>query len=276
MGLRIATNVTSINAQRSLEKTTRGLESSLAKLSSGSRITKAADDSAGLAISEKLRSEIRSLTQARRNTNDGISLIQTAEGALSEMGNILVRMRELSVQSASDTIGDVERNYTDIEVQQLKSEIDRIANATQFNGTKLLDGNAKALTIQVGTQNIGGLDSLDYDGSKLASSIKDLGMEEVTTRTRQQSADNLAVLDRALQTVNGNRANLGALQSRFQSTINNNMVTTENLEAARSRIYDADIAEETAALTKESILSQAGVAVLAQANQSGSMAMKLL
>lgn len=276
MGLRIATNVSSINAQRSLERTTRALDSSFAKLSSGSRITKAADDSAGLAISEKLRAEVRSLNQAKRNTNDGISMIQTAEGGLTEMGNILIRMRELSIQAASDTIGNEERAYVNIETQALKSEIDRIAKSTSYNGTRLLDGSSPALNIQVGSHNEEGLDSISYDGKNLESHSMALGIEEINTTTREMASSNLAKLDVALQRVNGNRANLGALQSRLQSTVNNTGTTVENLEAAKSRITDADVALETAELAKNNILNQSGIAVLAQANASSSGALKLL
>lgn len=276
MGLRIATNVASLNAQRSLETNTRNMESSLSKLSSGQRITRAADDSAGLAISDKLRAEIRSLNQARRNTNDGISLIQTAEGGLNEMSNILIRMRELSVQASSDTVGVEERSYINIEVQALKQEIDRISKSTSYNGTNLLDGTSPALQFQVGSGNQEGLDRIAYNGEMLDSGMESLGIGQIATVSRDEAANGLATLDGALQRVNANRAMLGALQSRLQSTSTNLSVSTENLEAAKSRILDADMAAETATLAKNQILAQSGISVLAQANNSSSAALKLL
>ena len=276
MGLRINTNVSSMNAQRNLSASNAAQAVSLNKLSSGQRITKAGDDAAGLAISEKLKGSIRSLQQANRNANDGISLIQTAEGGINEASNILLRLRELSVQAASDTVGDTERGFTNKEFQALKGEIDRIAQVTNFNGTKLLNGTGDTLDFQVGIDNSPENDRLQYKVSNSDITLGKLGLSNSGTITKTDAQDNLAKIDMAIQSVNENRAGLGALQNRLQSTVNNLGVTTENLSAANSRIRDADMAAESSELTKHSILSQAGVSVLSQANSSQNAALKLL
>jgi flagellin len=276
MGLRINTNVQSMNAQRNLSASNAAQAVSLNKLSSGQRITKAGDDAAGLAISEKLKGSIRSLQQANRNANDGISLIQTAEGGINEASNILLRLRELSVQAASDTVGDTERGFTNKEFQALKGEIDRIAQVTNFNGTKLLNGTGDTLDFQVGIDNSPENDRLQYKVSNSDITLGKLGLSSTGTMSKRDAQDNLAKIDAAISSVNENRAGLGALQNRLQSTVNNLGVTTENLSAANSRIRDADMAAESSELTKHSILSQAGVSVLAQANSSQNSALKLL
>jgi flagellin len=276
MSLRIATNIQSLAAQRNLSNNTAVQNKSLEKLSSGSRINKAADDAAGLAISEKLRANIRSMKQASRNANDGISLVQVAEGAMNEVGNILVRMRELSIQGASDTISDTERGFIDKEVQALKGEIDRISNATEFNGTKLLNGTTSDLELQVGINNNAMEDRFLFSTSQTNSTIQGLGLGEISAASKMGSQGNLATLDQAINRVNENRSSMGALQNRLQSTINNLSVYRENLEAANSRIRDTDIAEESSELTKANILSQANVSVLSQANQNSQLALKLL
>jgi flagellin len=276
MGLRIATNVTSMNAQRNLGVANDKQANSLNKLSSGARITKAGDDAAGLAISEKLKGSIRSMQQANRNANDGISLIQTAEGGINEVSNILLRLRELSVQAASDTVGDVERGFTDKEFQALKGEIDRIASVTKFNGRNLLNGTGETLDFQVGIENSPEHDRLQYATEKTDVSLGKLGLSETGTMSKQLAQENLAKIDTAIQGVNENRAGLGALQNRLSSTVNNLSIATENLAAANSRIRDVDMANETSELTKQSILSQAGTAVLSQANTSQNLALKLL
>jgi flagellin len=265
-----------MNAQRNLGISNEKQANSLNKLSSGQRITKAGDDAAGLAISEKLKGSIRSLQQANRNANDGISLIQTAEGGINEVSNILLRLRELSVQAASDTVGDVERSFTDKEFQALKGEIDRIAQVTKFNGTNLLNGTGGTLDFQVGIDNSPENDRLQYSTAMTDVTLGKLGLSETGSMSKQMAQDNLAKIDTAIQSVNENRAGLGALQNRLMSTVNNLGVTTENLAAANSRIRDADMASETSELTKQSILSQAGTAVLAQANTSQNQALKLL
>lgn len=276
MGLRINTNVQSITSQRNLGATTKAQSSALEKVSSGSRINKAADDAAGLAISEKMKGQIRSLNQGIRNANDGISMIQTAEGAMNEVGNILVRFRELSVQAASDTIGDAERGFIDKEVGQLKQEIDRIARSTEYNNTKLLSGEGSPLEFQIGQNNDPNTDRFLFDRAKANVSAEFLGVGAVTTKTKEDAQNNLAAVDYAISTLTGNRAELGALQNRLQSSINNMGIYNENLQAANSRIRDVDMASETAEMTKQNILAQAGTAVLSQANASSQLALKLL
>ncbi|MCO5144345.1 MAG: flagellin FliC [Oligoflexia bacterium] len=276
MGMRIATNVQSLNAQRNLTTSNEKQGVVLNKLSSGERITKAGDDAAGLAISEKLKGSIRSLQQANRNANDGISLIQTAEGGINEVSNILLRLRELSVQAASDTVGDVERSFTDKEFQALKGEIERIAQVTSFNGRNLLNGTGETLDFQVGINNTPENDRLQYATAMTDVTLGKLGLTETGTMTKETAQQNLANIDTAIQQVNENRAGLGALQNRLSSTINNLSIAHENLSAANSRIRDADMALETSELTKQSILTQSGTSVLAQANASQNLALKLL
>lgn len=276
MGLRIATNTTALNAQRQIMNTRNSLDKSLEKLASGARINHAGDDAAGLAISEHLKAEIRGIRQAKRNALDGISLIQVSEGGLNEVSNILVRLRELSIQAASDTIGDTERQFTDREYQSLKQEIDRIANVTQFNGTPLLNGQAGIFEIQVGTRNNPILDRITYNGEKADSSIEALKLGGESVATKQGAQLSLAVLDDALVRVSSMRADLGALQNRLQSTINNLAISDENLSAANSRIRDTDFAEEVSEMTKNNILMQSGIAVLGQANNTNQSTLKLL
>jgi flagellin len=276
MGLRINTNVSSISAQRNLSKTKRALDSNLRKLSSGERVTRAADDAAGLAISEKLKAHIRGVRQARRNADDGVSLIQTAEGGLQEISNIIIRLRELSVQSASDTVGDTERRFSDIEFQQLKEEIERISQSSEFNGRRLLDGTGGIVEIQVGIYNDVFQDRIKYNASDLDTTLAALGLNAETISTKEGSQLSLARLDDALVRINSARANLGALQNRLQSVSNNLQITDENYSAANSRIRDVDVAAESADLAKNQILNQAGVSVLSQANQSPSFALSLI
>jgi flagellin len=276
MGLRIATNVTSMNAQRQMGITRNSLDKSLEKLSSGSRINHAGDDAAGLAISENLRAQIRGIRQAKRNAQDGVSLIQVSEGGLNEISNILIRLRELAIQAASDTIGDTERQFADREYQSLKEEIDRIANVTNFNGTPLLNGKAGIFEIQVGTHNNPILDRIVYNGERSDSSLDALKLGGESVATKQGSQLSLSVVDDALVRVNSIRADLGAMQNRLQSTINNLAITDENLSAANSRIRDTDFAEEVSEMTKQNILMQSGISVLGQANQTNQAALKLL
>lgn len=276
MGLRINTNIQALAAQRSLNTNRQAQESSLERLSSGYRINKAGDDAAGLAISERIRSNVRSLGQAGRNAQDGISLVQVAEGGTNEISNILVRMRELSIQGASDTIGDLERGFINKEVVALRAEIDRIANNTEFNGTKLLNGSAEMLEVQVGLNNNPMEDRMIIDPKQQNITTAALGLTEINTVTKQDSQQNLAKVDAALNTLMSNRADLGALQNRLQSTINSIGIYRENLEAARSRIRDTDMAAETSELTKQNILTQAGISVLGQANANPQQALKLL
>lgn len=276
MGLRINTNVSSLAAQRSLGSTNLRLNDNLRKLSSGERITRAGDDAAGLAISENLKAQIRGLRQAKRNANDAISLIQTSEGGLSEISNIVIRLRELAVQAASDTIGDTERGFTDVEFQNLKEEIDRISKAAEFNGIKVLDGSGGMLEFQVGTRNDPMLDRLRYDGSQANATLAALGLTAESVASKEGAQVTLKKLDDALVQINGTRADLGALQNRLSSTINNLGISDENLSAANSRIRDVDVAAETADMTRNNILVQSGVSVLSQANQFPNIALKLL
>lgn len=276
MGLRINTNVQSLAAQRNLGLNSAAQKTSLEKLASGSRITKAADDAAGLAISEKMKATIRSVRQDIRNANDGISMIQTAEGGMNEVSNILVRFRELSIQAASDTIGDQERGFIDKEVQQLKSEVDRIAHATEYNGHKLLDGETGVMEVQIGVHNNPAEDRFVYDGQKINTTLDRLGLTGISVSTKEQAQNNLDMIDASIKTLTENRAELGAMQNRVQSTVNNLGVYDENLSGANSRIRDVDLASETAELTKNNILSSAGVSVLSQANQNNLMALKLI
>lgn len=276
MGLRVNTNVSSLSAQRTLGLTNKKLSDNLRKLSSGERITRAGDDAAGLAISENLRAEIRGMRQAKRNANDAISLIQTAEGGLSEISNIIIRLRELAVQTANDTLGSQEREFADIEFQNLKEEIDRIARSSDFNGLKLLDGTGGRMDFQVGIHNDPILDRLVYDGTGSDATLASLGLSGESVATKESSQATLKKLDDSLVQVNGVRAGLGALQNRLSSTVNNLGVSDENLSAAKSRIRDVDIAQETADMTKNNILMQAGVSVLSQANQFPSLALSLI
>lgn len=276
MGLRINTNVSSIAAQRALGVTKFNSDNNFRKLSSGERITRAADDAAGLAISEKLKAHIRGIRQARRNSDDGISLIQTAEGGLNEISNIIIRLRELAVQAASDTVGDTERGFSDIEFQNLKDEIQRISKGSEFNGRKLLDGSGGMVEIQVGIYNDPTQDRIKYDSSSADATLESLGLNVEGISHKEGAQLSLTKLDDALVRVNGVRANLGALQNRLQSTSNNLGITEENFSAANSRIRDVDVASETADLAKNNILTQAGVSVLAQANQAQSLALKLI
>ncbi len=276
MGLRINTNVASLQAQGSLSKVNKESQESFSKLSSGTRITKAADDAAGLAISEKMKAEVRSAQQANRNANDGISLVQVAEGGLNETSSILVRMRELAIQSSSDTVGDSERGMADLEYQQLKSEMDRISQVTEFNGKKLLDGSGEKLEFQVGTGADEFQDRIGLDPMTLNSSISSMGVEGVDITTKEAAQGSLQSLDSAVEKISGQRAVLGSLQNRLTSTSNNLQVYAENMSAANSRIRDVDYADETAKQARNQILTAAGTSVLAQANMSSQSALKLI
>ncbi|MBX9703624.1 MAG: flagellin [Silvanigrellaceae bacterium] len=278
MGYRIMTNISSITSQRHMRDTRRMLDQSLERLSSGYRINKAGDDAAGLAISEKLKAKIRGMLQAQRNANDGISLVQTAEGGLNEIQNILSRMRELGVQAASDTIGPKERNYLDLEYQALKSEVDRIANSTDFNGTQLLDGTGGILEIQINTggDNILGVDRITYDAFKTNTKTYKIGISELSIDSKAGAQLSLNRIDDALDFVSSLRADLGAMQNRLNSTISSIGISVENLSAANSRIKDVDIADESSELTRNNILLQAGTSVLQQANSVPKMALELL
>ncbi|MFK7873876.1 MAG: flagellin [Oligoflexales bacterium] len=305
MGLRIRTNVSSLNAQRNLAESTKSLQSSMGRLSSGKRINKAADDAAGLAVSENLRADTRSLTMAQRNANDGVSLIQTAEGGLVETSNMLVRLRELAIQAASDTIGNSEREFLDKEYTQLKDEIDRIAGSTEFNGTRLLSGQADLpddmssgssnpfpLEIQVSKDYFQDSDSVDkrnavnvvkidfgnINGFTHGEGSLELGENDEGTRVhrKEDAQTSIGVIDNAIYKVNEHRAYLGSVQNRLQSTIRNLSVTNENLMDSMSRVQDTDFAAETAKMTQSNIMQQAGASVLSSANTQPQIALSLL
>jgi len=273
MGLRINTNVASLNAQRNLTQTTDQLSRSLERLSSGLRITRASDDAAGLAISERFRAEVRSLQQAQRNAMDGISLLQIAEGALNESSGILIRLRELAIQSANGTLGAGERATLNQEFQDLVGEIDRIANVTEFNGTLLLDGAAPTITFQVGSNNTVN-DQISVTG--VDATATGLGVDLLLVDTQANAQAALAGLDTAIDSVSSLRAGFGTAQNRLESTIRSIAVAVENTAAAESRIRDVDVASETAIMTRNQVMQQAGIAVLAQANVSTQSALALL
>ena len=276
MGFRINTNVASLQAQTSLNKVGKESQESFSKLSSGTRISKAADDAAGLAISENMKAEIRSTQQANRNANDGISMVQVAEGGLNETSNILVRMRELSVQAASDTVGDTERGMSNLEYQQLKQEMDRISQVTEYNGTKLLDGSGDTKEFQIGTGSDAFQDRIGFDPASVNSGTSSMGIEGVDVSTKSGAQESLGSLDAAIEKVSSQRAVLGSLQNRLTSTSNNLQVYAENMSSANSRIRDVDYADETAKQARNQILTAAGTSVLAQANMSSQSALKLI
>ncbi len=277
MGLRINTNVPSLVAQRNLRTTRGSLDKSLERLSSGSRINHAGDDAAGLAISESIRAQVRGLAQAERNAQDGVSMVQVAEGALGEVSNILIRMRELGVQAASDTVGSTERRFLDVEFQQLMEELDRIAQSTEYNRVPLLNGMASTFEIQIGTRNNPIIDRVKlFDSSGADVNPVAIGINLTSVADKASAQNSLSSLDGALNSVTAIRAEFGAIQNRLQSVINNIMISKENLSAANSRIRDTDIAEEMSELTKNQILMQSGVSVLAQANQTAKTALGLL
>lgn len=285
--MRINHNITALNAYRQLSINNTGVQKSLEKLSSGMRINRAGDDAAGLAISEKMRGQIRGLTMASKNAQDAISLIQTAEGALNETHAILQRMRELAVQAANDTNTDEDRSALQAELDQLLQEIDRIADNTEFNTLKLLDGSLKSTddsSESTGLKfHIGANENQNITLTIADMSTKGLGVDKLarngTTNgiTTQDDANNaIATLDSAIEKVSTERAKLGALQNRLEHTINNLEVAAENLTAAESRIRDVDMAKEMMEFTKQTILQQAATAMLAQANQLPQAVLQLL
>ncbi|NRA62879.1 MAG: flagellin FliC [Pseudobacteriovorax sp.] len=290
MGLRIRTNVSSLTAQRFAQNNSNEMQQSLERLSSGYRINKSADDAAGLAISESIRAKVRGLNQAKRNANDAVSMIQVAEGSLNEIGNIFVRMRELTIQSASDTIGDQERSYLNREYTQLVDEVDRISATTEFNSLKLFDSEQKdQLVIQVGvngsavednedtiTLNLEGLKTLNTEGLALGKEAEIGPLEIDGSIDRDTVVEKLNTIDEAINRVSSERATLGSVQSRLNTAVNNLSIQNENLQTANSRIRDVDFAEESSRLTQNRVLQQSSLSVLMQANQNPDMALQLL
>ena len=275
MSLTINTNVASLNAQRNLGKSQTDLAKSMQRLSSGLRINSAKDDAAGLAISDRMTSQIRGINQAVRNANDGISFAQTAEGALQEVTNILQRMRELSIQSMNDTNSTADRSSLNEEVKSLQAEVDRIANTTTFNGKTLLDGGYSTTPAIF---HVGPDAGVNHQISVTinAATGTALGVNAIAIDTRTNASAALDNIDSAINSIDAMRGKLGAAQNRFESTIANLQNVSENLTAARSRIMDADVAQETSNMTKQNILQQAGVSILAQANQTPQLALQLL
>ncbi len=276
MGLTINTNEVSLAAQRHLDVTNNRFKGTIQRLASGSRIVQASDDPAGLAISDNLNATIRSLGAATRNAQDGISLIQVYEGGTNEINNMLIRVRELSMQAASDTIGDRERGMLDNEVQQLKEEMNRVARSTKFGGRELLSGEGNNIEFQVGTNNEAEVDRIEFNPGDTDLRNQALGVANISVLDKESARDNLDVLDEALLKVNEIRARVGSAQTRLNTVVSSQQIFAENLTAARSRIKDADIAQESSNLAKDTILRQAGVAVLAQANQTPALALSLL
>ncbi|MEZ6036264.1 MAG: flagellin [Planctomycetota bacterium] len=274
MGLRVNTNVASINAQRNLSSVTDRLGNNYRRLSTGLRISSAADDAAGLAISERLRSQVRSLEQAKRNANDGISFVQTAEGALNEVSSILVRLRELAVQSSNGSVSNQDRETLDEEFQSLVNEVNRIGRSTEFNGIKLLDGSSSSVSFQVGFGTTSGIDTLSVSLSAALSTS--LSLQSLDIGSGGATTTAITNIDAAINSVSSLRGSLGAVQNRLGSTINNLAIQVENLSAAESRIRDVDVAYETAQLTRNNILQSASISILSQANSQPQSALQLL
>ncbi len=276
MGMRIATNMASITAQRSMTSNSRESQKAMAQLSTGSRIVTAGDDAAGLAISENLKSQIRSYGQATRNANDGISMIQTAEQGMGEVSNMVTRLRELGIQAGSDTIGDTERGFIQKEVAAMKSEIQRVAASTTFGSRHLLDGSGGTYDIHIGTGANEKTDWIAYDSSVSNVQIDNLGIDGLDFSSKEGAREGLAKLDVAQTNVNGSRATMGALSNRLNSTVEVLATMKENMSAANSQIRDTDVAASSSQLAKTNILLQGTTATLAQANQQPMMAMKLI
>jgi flagellin len=273
MAMSIKTNISSLEAQKNLMGTELDLNNSLAKLSSGFRITKAQDDAAGMAISVNLSAQIRSYNQSVRNANDALNVVTTADSSLNESQNILTRLRELASQSASSGVSNTERGYIQNEVDGLVSEIDRIANATEYNGVSLLN-TAVNLTFQVGIRNVAANDQIVVTTTNTTVASLSLATLSMSTLTGAQQA--LGTIDTALQSISSSRATLGAQGNRMERAITTATQAAVSLSAANSRIRDVDVAQETSNLSRVQILMQAGVSVLAQANQTSQVALKLL
>jgi flagellin len=274
MGLRINTNLASINAQRQLSTQQKRLEHAQAALASGSRIVNAADDAAGLAIAENIRGQVTGIREARKNAYNAQSLIQVSEGGLNEINNILIRLRELGVQGASDTVSDTERQFLDQEAQQLVAEADRIAESTRFGNMQLLNGSGEELEYHVGP--FAGDENVIQYKVEADATAGTLGIDSVEISDKDGARGTLEAVDEAIVKIGQMRADFGAVQSRLQVTTSNLDIQNENLSAAESRIRDADVAYETAEMTSAQILQSASVSVLAQANSNGAAALKLI
>lgn len=276
MGLRIATNIASQSVQKNLKEVSNAGNATLEKLSSGKRIVHSSDDAAGLAIATNLEAQTKGLRQATRNANDGISLVQTAEGGLNETSNILVRLRELTIQAASDTVGETERGFLNKEFQELTKEVDRISEATVFNGSQLLNGAGKGeMDFQVGAF-AGEQNRITFDSGETDSSASSIGVSGISIGEKDSALDAIASIDGAIEKVSGQRANLGSIQSRLQSTVKNLETQTINQDAARSVIQDVDVAEASASLASNTVVKNAAVATLSQSNQIPMTALRLI
>ncbi len=275
MGFRVNTNIPALASQRSLSKTNKDLENDYVKLSSGERINKAADDAAGLAISEKIKSVVRSARQAKRNASESVSMLQVAEGGISEIGNIMTRLRELSIQTASDTVGNSERQMTDMEYQQLKNEVQRIAESTSYNGAKLLDGSGNKFDFQVDV-NHSDASRISFDSSQTNVTLDSLNLDGLKVTEKKNAQQSLSVIDNAITKLTKKRADLGSMQTRLSSSANNLYVFEESQSAANSRIRDTDYAQVTADTTRGTIVREAGTSVLAQASSIGNNVLKLV
>lgn len=275
MAISLLSNQPVINARRHMEETSRMYGEASERLASGKRINKSGDDAAGLAISTAMEGKIRSMQQARRNAQEALSLMQVAEGGMNEVSNLLVRLRELSIQAASDTIGDKERSMLDLEATQIKEEVDRLANSTEYFGTPLLNGQGKEFTFQIGPDNSES-NRIQYSTSKLDLRASSLGISGVSLSDSGSALDTLGRVDEAISQLNIPRAEVGAMQSRFNSVVNNLFIYEENLSQAKSRIVDADVAHESAKMVQAAVLQRAGAAVVAQANMVPALALKLI
>ena len=274
MGLRVNSNIASLNAQRALAQVTERLQKNFRRLSTGLRISTAADDAAGLAISERFRAQIRSTQQAIRNAQDGISMTQTGEGALNEVSNIMIRLRELSIQAANGTVSGQDKDTLNQEFRDLINEVDRIARSTTFNGVQLLDGTGSTVSLQVGIGTTAGVDTIILSAADTLAATMGLSTLDIGAAGSQNAA--IDAVDAAINTVNQIRGTFGAVQNRIERTIANLRNQVENTTAAESRIRDVDVAEETANLSRNSIMQQAAVAILAQANIQPQIALQLL
>ena len=273
MALTVRTNMSAMSAYNSLNSTQNALTNSLGRISSGLRVTKAADDAAGLGVATKLASRSDSLGQAMRNANDGISMIQTAEGSTNEVTNILSRMRELAVQSSSETLADSERAYINDEFSQLNQEITRISSVTEFNGISLGDGSTSTVSAQIGIENAA-TSRISISLGDLRATVLGVGTLDLSSSTGARSA--IDAIDSAIDTVNGYRSSYGAVQNRLESSLSNSSTYMESLKSAESQIMDADFAKESTEMTKNQIMQQAGVAALAQAKNVNQSVLSLL
>lgn len=276
MGLRVNTNAAALNAQYQLRNNSAGISRAMEKLSSGYRINKSADDAAGVAISEAMRANIRGLKQSDRNIQDAISFTQIADGSLSQISNILIRLRELSLQAASDTVSDKERHLIDREFTQILAEVDRMAQSTEYNGTKVLAGVGDRLDFQINTKNSPEIDRISFDPAEADVTTMSLGINKISAADKYSAQQSLEMIDQAITNVSDLRANFGSMQSRLAMATENIISNLENISVANSRIKDTDIAEESSELAKKNLMLQAGTSILAQANQQPGQALSLL